>query len=83
MKALKLLQRNLLYILLCVVFAFGCSKQPKITKKDIMNAFTIGWNKGYQEGLRQGFHKRENAEWTESSFIQDSCSMELHLSGVK
>ena len=76
-------KKNAFFLLLYVVFALGCSKYPKITKNNIMEAFTIGWNKGYQEGLRQGYNYRESGEWKESAFMQDSCFMELHLNGIK
>jgi len=49
------------------------SCRPKLTQKDLMNAFTIGWHKGYNEGQWHQVTSEEIKKWSRSRFIQDSC----------
>lgn len=63
MKTLKLLQRNLLYILLCAVFVMGCTTeetQPEntfsFTKEDIMVIYENGYKMGALNGLENGYY---------------------------
>jgi nitrous oxide reductase accessory protein NosL len=68
MKTLKLLQRNLLCILLCVILCAGCKTEetkPKpfeLPRNDIMVIFENGYKKGALHVLEEGCYKPERWE---------------------
>lgn len=53
-----------------------------INKNDLMNVFTIGWNNGYQEGIKYVMYNK-NPRSSKGEFSNDSIFMEFHLSHVK
>lgn len=70
------------YAMLAVVFISSCSRQ-NLTKKDLMNAYTVGWHQGYEQGKWQHPTKQDELFWKKSRWIQDSCLMENSLWAVK
>jgi len=65
-------------ITLVITFVMLIVNRNPLSKKDLMNTFTIGWSKGYEEGLRQN-----SKQWVRSSFLIDSCFMELEIHKIK
>ena len=70
-----------LLIIIVLILLMSCKKialtDVTITKKQLMYIYTIGWNEGFQEGF-----DRNSNEWSESTFIIDSCQMSLYLTGI-
>ena len=74
--------RQFLYCLLAVILITSCNRQ-KLTKKDIMNAYTVGWHQGYEQGMWKHPTKKEELFWKKSRWSQDSCLMENSLWAIK
>lgn len=73
---------ELALILSITMYCFSCQKQ-QLTKKDLMNAYTIGWHQGYKQGKWKSHTREEEIFWKKSRWVQDSCLFENSIWAIK